>query len=338
MSEDFSKLRIAVIGSCQGVGISQTLKRVMPGATICHWHPEVLSISEKEEVLASLPSFDHVITQIPLKFDSNSEIASVQTKNNQFATIHEKCPSVLFIPVFVFNGFTPDFQNIHFAPDLRSPLQNLHSIVIAAAYAFQISQHRLKRLLNPILFRELGFYEQYLWEKQNLFSTFSKAGFDLTQHFLEWSKSPGLFMHCMVHPKKEVLARLALICGEKLSLINSSTSIPDDLPDSLAGSLILPTYPAYAESLGCKSEGEVQLVPEAPYNNKHRFTLDEFISANYQSYSAYPNELFIKKLPAHVVAAFERLLGEEKKISRPLVDARLLRAKPGFYDSQNTAT
>lgn len=323
--ENYSGLKIAVIGTCQVTGISQTLSSVLPGASISYWHTQIMDTDLREAVMESLPSFDHVITQIPQQLEPPGNTSHEAMRPLDFSNIAELCSSLLYIPMFKFNGFTPDFQDIYFDPDLQGPLHNLHSVIIAAGYAFGLSEMRLKRLLNPIVFRELGLFQRYFEEKQELLDTFQRAGFDLSEHFNDWSRDPGIFMHCMVHPKKEVLARLALMCAEKLGLVEEDTPMPEKIHDSLSLGLILPTYPAFAEWLGCESDAETQLLPGRPYDGQCRFSLDEFISANYRAYSPFPQKIFREKLPPHVVAVFEKLLGRDyRPIARsPLNESSL---------------
>jgi hypothetical protein len=60
----FKRLRVAVIGSCQVVGLAAAAQHLLPGADVKSWHVGVHPKDSDEDLLALLPGFDTVISQI----------------------------------------------------------------------------------------------------------------------------------------------------------------------------------------------------------------------------------------------------------------------------------
>jgi hypothetical protein len=101
-----SSHRIAVVGTCQVVGVAATLRAVLPGSTVKAWHIGEGPQSSPEEISLAIQDFDIVFTQLHDTAPSSQDALKV-------SELAKKGQSAAFFPNFVFRGFQPDCIYLH---------------------------------------------------------------------------------------------------------------------------------------------------------------------------------------------------------------------------------
>jgi hypothetical protein len=238
----FRRLRIAIIGGCQVVGLGAAAERLLPGAEVKIWHVGVYPKDTDEELLELLTSFDVVISQLS---DWEPHVPLRITR------LREQGLPVIYLPVAVFPGFHPDTTYIRQPNGLVHGLMtDYHSVIVAAVFSMGLPERRVPDLFNAFIFSELGYFDVFEEAKAALFANFAREGFDICPLFDLWIKQAGQFMYTVNHPHILVSATLCRLALVRAELLDPATPLPDDIADGLAGTFFWPIYPALARRIG----------------------------------------------------------------------------------------
>jgi hypothetical protein len=245
MSDTAKGPRIALVGSCQVVGIRAALLKLRPDADVKAWHIGVTP-GTKEDIAAELGQYDLIVSQLrEPKPDAPLALPRLQET-------HKK---VFYVPTFVFNGFHPDCNYLTLRGQFRlGPLRFLQSAIIAVSYILDVPEQRVLRLFNSLTYSALGYFEAFDTARSLSLRSFSAAGFDLEPHIDGWKDKTGSFMHTLNHPHIQVLTRLAHMIGVRAAFIDEATALPDDVEDTLAAGIRWPVYPEIARRLRLPKE------------------------------------------------------------------------------------
>jgi hypothetical protein len=267
--EAFKRLRVAVVGSCQAIGLAASARRLLPGAEVKAWHVGVYPQDSDEEILALLPGFDLIICQIS---DSDEHIPL------RFGRLLEQGLPAVYMPVMTFPGFHPDITYIGGPNGLvRGLTADYHSVIVASAFTLGLPEQRVPPLFYPYTFAELGYFEVFEASKTALLNSFSTAGYELGSLFDQWMESTGQFMYTVNHPRIQVLAALCRLALVRAGHLDPTKPLPEGIDDSLANHFVWPVYPALAKRLGLPgsntflrnsdsvADGETRELPLAGY-------------------------------------------------------------------------
>jgi hypothetical protein len=250
-----------------------------------------------EDLLALLPSFDVVISQVS---DWDGHIPLRITR------LREQRLPVVYLPSLVFPGFHPDITYIHGSDGLVHGLgTDYHSIIVASAFTLGLPAQRVPGLFNAYIFAGLGYWDVFEAAKIALFTNFDQEGTDLRSLFDLWMQQAGQFMYTINHPHILVLAtlcRLMLIRAGHLDLI---APLPEGIDDYLATHFTWPTYPALAKRIGVPGSTTFLRNPRGLSDGQSReLPLDEYVAGCFRLYGSFPKEtLRVGPVPA----ACERL-------------------------------
>jgi hypothetical protein len=298
MSDDtFKRLRVAIIGTCQVVGLAAAARRLLPGAEVNAWHVGVHPTDSDGDLLALLPGFDVVVSQLP---DWDEHIPLRITR------LRERGLPVVYLPVVGFPGFHPDITYIRGSNGFVHGLEtDYHSVIIASAFTLGLPDWRVPELFNAYIFAELGYFEVFEAAKTALFANFGRERIDLHPLFDVWMQQAGQFMYTINHPHILVLATLCRLALARAGHLDATAPLPESIEDNLATHFVWPTYPALARRIGVTgsttflrrtvglAEGQARALPLADY-----------VSACYRIYDGLEKDA----LRAGVVAtACERL-------------------------------
>jgi hypothetical protein len=275
----FKCARIAIIGSCQVVGLAAATRRILPGAEVNAWHIGVHPKDSDEAILALLPGFDLVLSQIP-DWDEHALL--------RISRLRERGLNAIYLPILTFPGFHPDITYIH-APDgsMRHGLGTAyHSLIIASAFVLGLPEQRILPLFNSYVFAELGYFEVFEVAKEALFNNFRNAGYDLGPLFDLWIRQVGQFMYTINHPHILVLATLCRLVLARANLVDVRTPVPENIDDSLAAHFIWPTYPPLAKRIGLPGSTTFLINAHGLAGDQAReLPLGDYITRCYRIYS-----------------------------------------------------
>lgn len=280
MSDNASaRLRVAIIGSCQVVGLAAAARQLLPGAEVRAWHVGVFPKDTDEELLDQLSNFDTVISQIS---DQNDHIAL------GISRLRERGLPVTFLPVLAFPGFHPDITYIR-RPTGLLPGQgtDYHSVIVATAFALGLPATRVPALFNALVFTELGFFSVFDAATTALFAIFDKEGYEIRAMMDGWMRRVGQFMYTINHPHivaLEDLCRAALVRAGRL---DPATPPAANVDDYLATHFIWPVYPALAKRLGLTGSTTFQINSFGLTDGQTRdLPLTDYVAACYRSYDS----------------------------------------------------
>jgi hypothetical protein len=281
--ERFSPLRIAIVGSCQVVGLAAAANAFLPGSEVRTWHVGVHPKDSDEELLAQLPGFDVVISQI----------ADQERHAGLGITRLRACGlPVVFVPVLAFQGFHPDMTYIHGpAGPVRGPESDYHSVIIASAFLLGLSPRRVPDLFNAYIYAQLGYFDVFESAKAALFTKYDEHGIDLRAPFAFWLKQAGQFMYSINHPNILVLATLCRMALAAAGHLDPDAPIPEGIPDFLVTDLVWPIYPELAKRIGIRGstlfQRSLYWVPEG---GSRDLPLAAYTARCFESYSGVPPE------------------------------------------------
>jgi hypothetical protein len=293
MSDTPNGPRIALVGSCQVIGIRAALLKLCPDAEVKAWHIG-LAKETKADIAAQLDQYDLVVSQVR-EVDQNAPLALPRLEETQ--------KRVLFMPTLVFNGFHPDCIYIKLPGKLLTgPLTQLHSGIIAASYALDVPEQKVLRLFNSLTYSSLGYFDAFNVACDMMLSSFSAADYDLAPYVDGWRQTSGSFMHTLNHPNIQVLTRLAHMLGVRAGYIDESIAVPEDVTDFLALGMRWPIYPEIARRLALPKESIVF--------KRTNFEVDlaTVITQFYAAYKDVDRAAIRAALPARLVAGMETVL------------------------------
>jgi hypothetical protein len=285
--------RVALVGSCQVIGIRAALIKMCPNADIKAWHVGA-SPDTKEMIAAQLDQFDVVILQLrEATRDAPLDVLRLQeTRNN-----------VYYLPTIVFNGFHPDCIYLRVQGKFfEGPMHHLQSGIIATSYALGLSEQRARRLFNSFIYASLGYFEAFDIARDLMSANFAAAGFPVDQYFDDWRNLPGGFMYTLNHPHISVLARMAHMIGVRVGLFDDTYALPNNVEDLLSTGIRWPVYPEIAHRLRM-SGGDVVF-----WRGGNGHSLRDVVSRCYRIYDGFERANIRSALPARLVEGLETAL------------------------------
>jgi hypothetical protein len=234
-------MRIAVIGVCQVHAMRDAFAQLLDDAEVIAFEAEPMyKLGNFDRLRQRIAACDYVFAQdLGERFGPLARVDMIE-KGQKFTAL----------PGIVFSGFHPDctYMNVD-GKSYASPVGMLHSPLIAAAHALAVPAERVERLFNAIVFRRLGYFEEFAKSRDFLFARADAVGFDLRHDFTAWLAA-GAFMHTPTHPKACALASLARLAAVSVGLVPPDTAAPYPADDFLAHGTVWPVYPPLAEAIG----------------------------------------------------------------------------------------
>ena len=278
--------RIGVVGSCQVIGVADALFHLLEGYEISSFFLGEFHKTEIPQIGGDLAGCDIVIAQ-----DINGDrYGPLATKN-----LRKEIKNLIVFPVLAFTGLHPDCAHLLMGRDIYcSPLDAYHSAIVAASYSLELSIDRTARLFNKLVFKRLGYLDEFAKARAFLQKTMNDYGLDIAGEWPGWMAS-GAFMHTFNHPKPAVLASVAKLIAVKAGLIPAQTPTPDLSYDYLsAASITFPVYPELVEPLGIKGDYVFRKrgLPDLTTGDRKLLSLRDFIQGSYDCYADVPLEAF----------------------------------------------
>jgi hypothetical protein len=268
-NESFKRLRVAIIGGCQAAGLSLTAQRLLPGALVKNWHVGVVPNDTDEELLAQLPEFDLVISQLP-DWDWHVPL--------RITRLRELGLPVIYLPTLAFQGFHPDLTYLAGAP-------HYHSVIVASAFTLGLPERRVPELFNAFIFAELGYFDVFDAAKAALIAEFGREGFNLEPLFDLWMRQVGQFMYTINHPHILALSALCHLALARAGYIDPATPLPDDIYDYLATHFVWPVYPALGKRIGVPgSTTFLRYTRDLLEGQKRELPLIEYVAEQFHAY------------------------------------------------------
>ncbi|MDI7776360.1 WcbI family polysaccharide biosynthesis putative acetyltransferase [Asticcacaulis sp. EMRT-3] len=235
------KLKIAIIGGCQSAGLREATLSLVPRCEVTCWHAGVHPDSP-EQIFGKLRAFDLIISQISP--GHGLEILEMDSLRREFKSVH-------FMPTAVFAGFHPDMTYIMDHEGLLSAVHSdFHSRIAVAAYLLGLSPEKTLKLYNPLVFAELGYFEDFPAARLVFEQNLQDGGLNTDGLFDSCIRDVGAFMYMANHPHIQVLTRMCRDLYIRLGLIGKKTALPAVRKDHLAESFTWPVYPALAQRAG----------------------------------------------------------------------------------------
>jgi len=266
-------MKIAILGCCQVIGISQCLRAMAPKCEILATNFGVQpNIGDSIEIVKSC---DVIIYQ--------THFRDLLNKDGVLDSLKDKY--ILSCPTWYFPAFHPDLVYIGTSKGVaKSPMSDYQSSIIFYAWTKGLSVDHTEALFCEPVFEHLGFFNFWETSKQALLSEMNKSSLDLEGAFDRWA-ARGCFAYSVNHPKLFVLSSIAEAILGKLGI--SPKPLPNRpeecLPDELS-SLVWPVYPAIAGRLGLKGDYVFKV------SNKLCLTLREYIEGSFKCYNTYSDE------------------------------------------------
>ena len=279
------KVRIGIIGTCQVVGLRDASCDMLPAADIECYHVGANPRITDEALLALLPKFDLVISQLS-DWDNHTLLRISHLRSL-------KLP-VFYLPALAFTGFHPDITYIRTESGalIRGVDNDYHSIIIAAAHVLGLPQSRVSSLFNSFVFAELGYFDAFDASRKALLENFASEGIQLTSMFDRWVATLGRFMHTVNHPHIVPLASLARLALVRCGFLTSNTPVPANTRDYLGEHFVWPVYPALARRFGIGgSTTFLRHTGDLAEGQQRELSLADYIAAAYRAYDCIPGGL-----------------------------------------------
>lgn len=279
-------MKISVIGNCQVWGLADVFTNLLPDAEVHAF--EIVGVrraGSADAACSKLRESDLILSHSPLAaLDEFSEAAS-----------RGGARDVHMIPAVAFTGFHPDvtYINRDSASLAASALGPYHSNIVAAAFSLGLDQIRAATLFNQFAYRALGYFDEFTNAKFALESYFKAFDLDIAPH---WPRllSGSAFMHTINHPRMKMLEVVGKLVAARLGLKHEGADNLDIPYDWLSGQYVWPVYPELGRAIGVggsyrfKRGGE----PDLGSGKSLYMGKQEFISATYEIYKAYPISIF----------------------------------------------
>jgi len=276
-SSDLRKLRIAIVGGCQVVGLAEAARRFLPDADVQKWHVGVIAKNTPQLIADQLSQFDLVISQFN-DAEKDSPLALSQLRNRQLP--------VIYLPALAFNGFHPDCTYLRDGRVyVKGPGTDYHSVIVAAAHTLGVPRKRVAELFNAYVFAELGYLNAFDAAKNAVIANFRMANFDLTAAFEIWLRQVGQFMYTINHPHILVMATLCQQVLAQAGYVDANDPVPEGIKDYAAEYFTWPTYPAIAKQIGIAGSTTFKRNSnQSPKGQCRELPLAEYISSCYDIY------------------------------------------------------
>jgi Polysaccharide biosynthesis enzyme WcbI len=305
MSEHSKGPRIAIVGTCQVTGLRDALMKLCANSEIKAWHLGPNINRDAASIAEEIRTADLGVSQargtdliVSRARGPNSVVESVIT--NSIGN-HK---SVIFVPPVIFTGFQPDCVYLALRGRfLKGPLGEVHSALVASAFALGVSVARAQKLFNAFTYSKIGYFDAYDIAREFMVKTFGAAGFDIAP-FIEECRCLGEpFMYITNHPRISVLTQLALMIAVRAGFIPDTVAAPTDVEDYLGRHLRWPVYPEIARRLAVKGGDTVFRLSTIGVRSGSENVLDlcGVVSELYQCYNTFDRDEIRSALPARIV-------------------------------------
>jgi len=282
-------MKIALVGTCQVVGMAEIMRGLLPDAQVDRHHV-MPHLSNLNEIADTLPSYDYVITQI------------LPYHNMPFFTqegLREKnVPRVEVIPPLFFYGFHPDAHFLYAnGKAVESPIKGYHSKILGAAFLLGLPLPQALALFNRFVFKRLGYLTCFDVCRTFLLNELKQYGYAdvFEKHWNEWMSLGEVFMHTPTHPKKMVLIPFVKCILRRAGLLRPEAESLNDFPDLFEQYSAWPLFPEIAEEVGLNGNYVFRTYRQEVQKEEDRFfDLAVFAARSYEIYSQVPLEEFEK--------------------------------------------
>jgi hypothetical protein len=265
MSLALKKSRWLLVFNCQAIGLGNCLNLLSDKVSVEAFDPASFKQHEAA-ILSRLPSYEKVL------------VLAAQPGTRMIEP--DRHPDVWQVPGMVFHGYHPDLCYLADSGPLADGLLQsaYHSAIAYAAWRNGLDVQQALRLYRNDIYEKLGYFDVWDSERDRLLKFFTAYGFDMSQAFVEWSRS-GAFMYSCNHPKIHCLRDLAAAILERAGHVPLKTgAMPHD---NLANGPYFPVYPEIGARLGVK--GDHGFKPAGSYE---LVGLEGYVSASFALYEA----------------------------------------------------
>ena len=278
-------MKIGVYFNCQGQGIADALRVLLPDAEVISYDRNAPGHDGSlDQTISALRSCDALICAS----DSDRHRAGARFNDSLRAA---GC-NIFAVPPVIFSGFHPDI--ITRAAGLREGTTGgQHSRLNIIGFLAGLSVADTLGLFNGIVFRRMNYFDYYRVGEKYLAGCFEKCGVDIAPYLDRWKKT-GVFMHGPNHPKVNVTCDLAEIACQIAGLeITGSRHAFHFVPDSLARQPRHPVFPEIAREHGVEGHTFFKLENLSDGTGFRVLTLPEFLSRQFVFYRGIQRETLL---------------------------------------------
>jgi hypothetical protein len=294
-------MRIGVVGSCQAPGVGIGLQQLLQ-------EHEVVAIeanaARRENCLRQAAAALHEC-DIVFAHHLAEDFGPISTD-----VLRPAHHNFHLMPNIVFTGFHPDCIYVTSGQQVfKSPMQDYHSAIAAAAFASGTDAATAVALFNERVYRKLGYFEEFAKARAYLGKIMAEARLNISMEWPQWmTRAP--FMHSINHPKGFALASIAKLMAAKANLLPYSQSFVEPVHDILSMDPIWPVYPELAAALNMPGSYLFKLNggPDFATGRSMFIGLRQFVEASFSAYLRYPAEAFACPSVARVRQALQEIL------------------------------
>lgn len=282
-----------LIDNCQGGPLGYILsmfcRNVVISTIAIHELADEKNIARLAE---SIPEHYDIVLSVPLSDDFGPISVRCIAKNMNGR------PTVI-VPNFYFSGLHPDTFYIGEQGDrIGGPLGDYHSRLVVLAYARNIPAESAQKLFCDHIYDGFSYYAE--WEKSIAESTRRERHVDVPfTAEMEHMLVDDLCFFTPNHPTSFLLVRYCLklakwLAQNGLSEFVDWPSYTSTFPNELAEGAIFPIFPEIAERFKLGFQGNYLFTgPTVGGTNRRRYTLEEFIRAEYACFSTICRKQFL---------------------------------------------
>jgi len=290
-------MKIGVLGTCQASSIGLALQQMMENHQV---HAVEAVVAHRENLLeeaADILLACDVLFSHPL----SGEFGPLCT-----SALSQRHNNIRMIPAIAFTGFHPDCVYIlDGQTPLRSPMEDYHSAIIAAAFSLGADVEATLRQFNGEVFGKLGYFDEFAKARTFLHQVMTSSGLDLAS---EWQqlmvRAP--FMHTINHPKGFASASLAKLLAVNAGLLPAASRPIEPTYDLLSLSPVWPWYPELAERFGMQGSYLFKRTgaPDVATGQGAFMTVRELVERSFAVYAGFQPDAF----SFHTVERVRRIL------------------------------
>jgi tetratricopeptide (TPR) repeat protein len=284
------RLRVAIVGNCQALCISRSLRSLRPDLEVqgLFWNA-LVTPAAAERAAREIQDFDVVVTQG--KEDPGLSALSIRA-------LRDRATRVALLPPIYWTGLHPDVVCMPAGrlANRAAPFRDYHSAIVLAAFLMGLSERDAADLFNAYIYARLGYFDEDAKSELFLLGKARVMGLDLAPAIAEWRRA-GAFMHTPNHPGIAVVTSLAEILCDVLALGRPET--PPPLADPMLSGVVWPVYPEIARRQGL----EGSLLFKQGGADTRPVDLGEMIALSYAAYAkADPGQLRIERIGQTIAA------------------------------------
>lgn len=289
--------KIIIIGNCQAFAITQIAGLIAPNVSVSYLHrKDVEADPEKYRAqFKRLGKADHIISQ-PL----SDEILGK-------SHIAEFVATTTFIPPILFQGYHPDCIYLD-QGKLKSPIGDYHSALITACFKLGKSETEAYAAFNAFVFDNIGFFDFFEREKQNIKSRLAEFNLDIAND-IDAILASGKMMHTVNHPTLRLLDEFTKSVFRQVDIPFKKLPADQFVADNFINNAIFPVYPEIAERLGLPGAYYFKRPINQTWPELKIYSLQEFIAASYEIYrNTASDQLTNPRLTPEYIAGIDRAI------------------------------